>query len=294
MNRIPRDRKGAVNVAEETRISRMIGERIRAARNACGLSQEQLGERLGVSGQSVSYWEQGKFIPDSDHLPALRKELGLSLDALFEEEEHGWELKPVNFDAGHMFTYVKAKAQANRMTQTLAVLDLLKAAHGNQIRKSRNGFTTTYTVHPLTMACHALAMGLKDDDVLAACLAHDMVEDAGYLPETLPVGERVREAVRLVSKNLYDQFDPNWEDTYFAKIRENPLACLVKCLDRTHNVAGMADAYSRKWMIRYTRETDHRYPELLEVIKKVPEWNDAAWLLRYQLGTMTEAFKRLL
>ena len=31
-------------------------------------------------------------------------------------------------------------------------------------------------VHPLTMACHALAMGLAVDDVLAACLAHDMVE----------------------------------------------------------------------------------------------------------------------
>ena len=30
------------------------------------------------------------------------------------------------------------------------------------------------------------------------------------------------------------------------------------------------------------------------VIRKVPEWNDAWWLLRYQMLTMTEAFKRLL
>ena len=39
------------------------------------------------------------------------------------------------------------------------------------------------------------------------------------------------------------------------------------------------------------RNTD---PALLDVIKKVPEWNDAWWLLRYQMMTMLEAFKRLL
>ena len=33
---------------------------------------------------------------------------------------------------------------------------------------------------------------------------------------------------------------------------------------------------------------------ILDAVKKVPEWNNAWWLLRYQLTTMTEAFKRLL
>jgi GTP pyrophosphokinase len=56
----------------------------------------------------------------------------------------------------------------------------------------------------------------------------------------------------------------------------------------------MADAFSRKWMIRYTEETDQYYPALLDVLKKVPEWNNAWWLLRYQMMTMMEAFKRLL
>jgi GTP pyrophosphokinase len=113
-------------------------------------------------------------------------------------------------------------------------------------------------------------------------------------PDDLPVNDRVREAVRLVSKNMYDPNEPDWEKQYFANIRKNPLACIVKCLDRTNNLAGMADAFSRKWMIRYTEETDHYYPALLDVLKKVPEWNDVWWLLRYQMMTMTEAFKRLL
>ena len=51
--------------------NKTIGERIKAARKAKGLSQEQLGEKLDISFQAVSSWETGKFIPDSEHLPAL-------------------------------------------------------------------------------------------------------------------------------------------------------------------------------------------------------------------------------
>ncbi len=271
-----------------------MGKRIAAARKARGMTQEQLGERLGVSFQAVSTWEQGRFIPDSEHLEALARVLDLSLDNLFAEQEPGWELKPVNYDADHMFTFVKGRAQMLKLEQTLAVLDILRKAHGAQPRSSRNGFDTTYMVHPLTMACHALAMGLKEDDVLAACLAHDMVEDSGYRPEDLPVGERVREAVRLVSHNTYPEDLPNRDDAYFQNIRKNPLACLVKCLDRCNNLAGMADCFSRRHMRKYVLETDKYYPDLLSVLKKVPDWNDAWWLLRYQMMTMLETYKRLL
>lgn len=278
---------------EHTKINETVGKRIKAARKVKGLSQEQLGEKLGVSFQAVSTWETGKNIPDADHLPALARELDLSLDALFSEKEKRWRLKPVNYDADRMFTFVKGRTQMLNLKQSLAVLGILREEHGKQRRRSKYGFETTYMVHPLTMACHALALGLKDDDVIAACLAHDMVEDADIKPADLPVGDRVREAVRLVSKSEY-KWSEDWEETYYAKIARNPLACLVKCLDRVNNVAGMADAFGRDWMIRYTRETDRYYQDLLDEIRDIPEWNDAWWLLRYQLMTMVETFKRLL
>ena len=272
-----------------------IGERIREARKRKNLSQEQLGEMLGLSFQAVSSWETGKFVPDSDHLPELAKALDLSLDALFAEGEKGWELKPVNYDFEHMHTFVRGRAQMLKLPKTLKVMDMLRIAHGSQERKSRYGFGTTYMVHPLTMACHALALGIRDDGVIAACLAHDMAEDSGGRVTLLDLPEGdVRETVRLVSKNMVDHNDPDWEKKYYEQIRKNPAACLVKILDRVNNVAGMADAFSRNWMIRYTEETDRYYPALLEVIKKVPEWNDAWWLLRYQLWTQVEAFKRML
>ncbi len=280
-------------MAENKKLNEMVGKRIRAARKAGKMSQEQLGEKLGVSFQTVSTWETGRFLPESERLPALARELDLSLDALFSEKEKHWRLKPVNYEPERMFSYVKDRAQDYGLKQSLAVLGILREAHGIQQRRSRHGFETTYIVHPLTMACHAMALGLKDDDVIAACLAHDIVEDTDIKLADLPVGDRVREVVLLVSKSEYT-WSEDWEETYYGEIQKNPLACLVKCLDRVNNVAGMADAFDRNWMIRYTRETDKRYPDLLYEIRDVPEWNDAWWLLRYQLMTMLETFKRLL
>ena len=215
------------------------------------------------------------------------------LDTLFAKEEKPWTLKPVNEHTERTFAFVERRARTNDLKQTLAVLGILRKAHGEQRRRSKNGFETSYMIHPLTLACHAMALGLMDDDLLAACLAHDMVEDAYMKPEDLPVGDRVREAVRLVSKSEY-KWTEDWEETYYGEIQKNPLACLVKCLDRVNNVAGMADAFTREKMIRYTEETDRYYPDLLDEIRDIPEWNNAWWLLRYQLTTMVEAFKRLL
>ena len=270
------------------------GERIAAARRRIDrLTQEKLAEWLGVSPQAVSSWERDECLPDTKNLTALADALDVPLDPLLREKPD-WELKPVNDSPEHMFTFVKGRAQTRCLPQTLQVLDVMRAAHSGQCRKSKYGFKTDYAAHPLTMACHALAMGLEDDDVLAAALAHDLAEDTGTRVSDIPANERVREAVRLVSKNECDQGRPDWERIYYEEIGKNPLACLIKCLDRVNNLSGMADGFRYDRLARYTKETDRYYPALLDVIKKVPEWNNAWWLLRYQMRALTETFKRLL
>ena len=203
------------------------------------------------------------------------------------------------FNPDQLYAYVQAKAQAAGLAQTLAALPVMREKHENVVR---DGSDVPYRVHPLTMACHALAMNIVDDDVLAAALLHDVVEDTDTGPEELPVGERVKEAVALVSYNTYltegDDRDPDRKDgikpVYYGKIGENPLAALVKCLDRCNNLSSMAAGFSREKMAKYVKQTEEYVIPLLDVVKGVPEWNNAAWLLRYQMVTMLEAFKRLL
>lgn len=60
----------------------ILNERITALRKARGLTQEQLGQKAGVSAQAVSKWEKGG-APDVELLPVLAEELGVTIDALF-------------------------------------------------------------------------------------------------------------------------------------------------------------------------------------------------------------------
>lgn len=61
-----------------------LGQRIQAHRVRLGLSQEGLGDKLGVSRQAVSKWEADRAVPDTDKLIALSRLFGLSLNELLQ------------------------------------------------------------------------------------------------------------------------------------------------------------------------------------------------------------------
>ena len=65
-----------------------LGERIRVRRQALGLTQEQLAQKLGVSAPAVNKWERNLNYPDITLLPALARALGVDLNTLlsFQEE----------------------------------------------------------------------------------------------------------------------------------------------------------------------------------------------------------------
>ena len=119
-------------------------------------------------------------------------------------------------------------------------------------------------------------------------------------PEELPVNDRVRHAVQLVSYNTYPHHEHDPADKkrikpeYYSNISKEPLAALVKCLDRCNNLSCMADGFTREKMKTYIAETELYVIPLLDVIKAIPEWNNAAWLLRYQIHTLLEIYKRML
>ncbi|MBP3521309.1 MAG: helix-turn-helix transcriptional regulator [Oscillospiraceae bacterium] len=64
-----------------------LGERIQSLRKDAGLSQEELGEKLGVARQSVSKWESDTTIPELDKLIAMSKLFHISVGALLGLEE---------------------------------------------------------------------------------------------------------------------------------------------------------------------------------------------------------------
>ena len=72
----------------QRRVDKMsvIGKQIKRYRKDKGITQEQLGQLVGVTTQAVSKWECGG-TPDAELLPKLSQVLCVSIDALFGLEE---------------------------------------------------------------------------------------------------------------------------------------------------------------------------------------------------------------
>ena len=64
-----------------------LGQRIAAERKKLGLSQEALGEKMGVSRQAISKWESDGAVPEIDKLIAMSKLFGVTLGWLLGVEE---------------------------------------------------------------------------------------------------------------------------------------------------------------------------------------------------------------
>ena len=271
-----------------------IGANIVKYRKQMGLTQTELAEKIGVSFQAISSWEHDEYQPDTERIQEIAAALGITAGALFDSTAlPPWTLNERIFDENHMFTFLRATANAKNLTQTNSVLSMSRLWHAGQKRKGSGD--VPYIIHPLTMACHALAMGLCDDDLLSIVLLHDVVEDCGILPEELPVNDSVRQGVLLLSHSDDYKHTVGGMESYYQGIRQNPMICLIKCLDRCNNLSTMAMGFSREKMATYITDTETWVLPLLKEFKNVtPAWSNAAWLLRYQMVSLMEAIKRLL
>ena len=62
------------------------GKFIATLRKEKELTQEQLGEKLGVTNKTISRWENGNYMPDIEMLSLLSKEFGVSINELISGE----------------------------------------------------------------------------------------------------------------------------------------------------------------------------------------------------------------
>lgn len=59
-----------------------LGERIASLREAAGLSQQQLADKIGVNQQMIAYWERRSVTLRPDQLSSLADTLNTSVDSL--------------------------------------------------------------------------------------------------------------------------------------------------------------------------------------------------------------------
>ena len=269
-----------------------IGSNIRSLREERGLTQEQVADKIGITFQAVSSWERDEYKPDTEKLIKLAELFDVSVSALVEEKKGVFATKNAIYNWEHMKTYVKTTAKNLGLTNTLKAVTFATEAHKDQKRKRSD---IPYIYHPLNMACHALSMNITDDAIIAACLLHDVVEDCGVSYDDLPVNDETKEIVHLLT---HAKIPPEKRDEvlqeYYDQIAQNPKATLVKCIDRTNNITTMSWALSRERIYRTIKETEQYFPKLISVLKEEVEYSNAAWLLKYQMESLLDVYKRLM
>lgn len=70
-----------------------IASYLQTLRKEKGLTQAELGERLGVSAQSVSNWERAESLPDTALLPELAMIYGVSVDEILGGGSASWRFR---------------------------------------------------------------------------------------------------------------------------------------------------------------------------------------------------------
>ena len=277
-----------------------LGYRLAEARRNCGLTQAQVAEKLFLTTQSISSWECGNSVPETEKVPEIAALYGVTTDWLLSGKLPSEKILEVTshlsdrlFSETRMATYVGAYCNAKHLYQTRRALAFAKKKHSGQFRKVGHGDERIpYIYHPLLLTCHALALGLEDDDLLSACLLHDVCEDCAVKPEELPVSEATKEAVRLLTKpENFEKTDKD-ETAYYDGIAGNRIATMVKLLDRCNNIASMATSFSDEKMSEYIIETQKYIHPLMEKARDdYPQYANQLFLIRYHMNSVLEALR---
>jgi len=108
-----------------------LGEKIYKLRTQQGLSQEALGERLGVSRQSVSKWETNQSVPELDKIVAVSEVFAVSTDYLLKEEAYLETEKELFRESGVSQERYRADRRAHYEYKSKKMIGKLPLVHIN-------------------------------------------------------------------------------------------------------------------------------------------------------------------
>lgn len=275
-----------------------IGSQVAKRRRELRLTQQNLAEKMGVSFQAISSWEREEFLPDINKLQKLAAILNTKISYLLEENDtvREWDLHDMMFSPKNMLRRVRMYSQAKNMCETQKAIRLMLKYHAGAARKSNRGENVPYITHPLMMACHAFALRIDSDNLIAAILLHDVIEDNESVSlKDLNVNEEIKKIIDLVS--FWVEEGMNEEEAkriYYEKIGKNKSASILKLLDRCNNVSTMAMGFTPEKMMEYIEETEKYVLPLVNCVKYEYEYYNAAFLIKYQLLSVIETLKRTL
>ena len=193
-----------------------------------------------------------------------------------------------------LYGLVENYAKEHRLSQTLSVLPYARKKHEGQYRKGKERYP--YFCHPLKVAWHGICMGIGDDDVISAALLHDVCEDCGVAPSELPVNDRTRQLVLILTRDFEAESKAKEnEEAYYQLVLTNKDAFIIKLLDRCNNISEMSEGFTDDRLERYIKKTEkYVIPMMEKGMVLYPEYEKEIFLIHYHITSVISAAKRAL
>jgi GTP pyrophosphokinase len=190
-----------------------------------------------------------------------------------------------------MYTYLRGYLIGAGMTESLKALGFARQQHSLQTRKDG----TPYIVHPLSMACYAVALGLRDDNIIATILLHDVPEDCGVPVDFIPVNNTIKNAVKhmTIQKFSTDVDKIETKCRYFNELLESREALICKALDRYNNLSDAPLSLSADAVGKNIAETEVLLLPVLKSAKAVyADLADVLFIMRTNLEVLLNILKK--
>lgn len=199
-------------------------------------------------------------------------------------------VKHETYNVDKMYTYLRGFLVGAKMQQSLIALQYMREKHINQTRKDG----VPYIVHPLSMACYAIALGIRDDNIIGTVLLHDVVEDCGVTWESLPVNDTIKIGVKYMTIKKLSVNEPKviTKQRYFHELLECKEALITKALDRYNNLTDMPFALTDDAIGKNAAETEILLLPVLKLGKeKWTELSDVLFILRTNIRSINDILK---
>lgn len=186
--------------------------------------------------------------------------------------------------------YLKGFAKGKSYWQMLQAIHVANVLHAGQKRKGGDD----YISHPVSVAYELVCLKLDDEDLLAAALLHDVIEDCKVnendLIYTYGIKPKIASLVGILSKQSgLNQMQTN---IYYEDISKNILVTLIKIPDRCHNISTMVDAFSIEKMESYVQETEkYILPLCSKAVRVHPEYSDQIYVMKNHIESVLVCIK---
>lgn len=156
--------------------TKKIGTFISFNRKLKGLTQEQLGERLGVSNKTVSRWENGNYMPDLSLLEPLSNELGITLNELLagekSEADNMCETAEKNLISTMNYASKKVKNEQRKSSFIVIGMGLLTVLCSFVLCDSESRWTAVYSMLGIVLLIAGMMRELKCKSLMKKMLLY--------------------------------------------------------------------------------------------------------------------------